>query len=60
MTDTLTTHPTPESEHDVSETAWWRQAAGFQIHPRSFADGTGAGLGGLRGITSRIPYLRSL
>jgi alpha-glucosidase len=39
---------------------WWRQAAVYQIYPRSFADSNGDGIGDLRGITSRIPYLTSL
>lgn len=39
---------------------WWRQAAVYQIYPRSFADSNGDGIGDLPGITSRIPYLKSL
>lgn len=39
---------------------WWRQAAIYQIYPRSFADGDDNGIGDLRGIVSRIPYLVSL
>jgi alpha-glucosidase len=39
---------------------WWRQAVVYQIYPRSFADANGDGLGDLRGIISRIPYLESL
>jgi alpha-glucosidase len=39
---------------------WWRQAAVYQIYPRSFADSDGDGIGDLKGITSRIPYLVSL
>ncbi|MFY9932558.1 MAG: glycoside hydrolase family 13 protein [Streptosporangiaceae bacterium] len=39
---------------------WWRQAVVYQIYPRSFADSDGDGLGDLRGIISRIPYLTSL
>ncbi len=41
-------------------TDWWRQATVYQIYPRSFADSDGDGLGDLRGITSRIPYLAGL
>ncbi|MCP2032585.1 alpha-glucosidase [Okibacterium sp. HSC-33S16] len=46
----------------ISETdaTWWRQAAVYQIYPRSFADANGDGLGDLPGIRSRIPYLRTL
>src|ERR1700729_4628405 len=39
---------------------WWRQATVYQIYPRSFADYDGDGLGDIRGILSRIPYLASL
>ena len=39
---------------------WWRQAAIYQIYPRSFADSNGDGIGDIKGITSRIPYLKSL
>jgi len=39
---------------------WWRQAAIYQIYPRSFADSNGDGLGDIKGITSRADYLASL
>src|SRR5690606_26911035 len=39
---------------------WWRQAAVYQIYPRSFADATGDGLGDLPGVTSRMGYLAEL
>jgi alpha-glucosidase len=39
---------------------WWRQAAIYQIYPRSFADTDGNGIGDLKGVTSRVPYLKSL
>ena len=45
--------PTPHPD-------WWRQAVVYQIYPRSFADSDGNGLGDLRGIISRIPYLAEL
>ncbi|WP_308798649.1 glycoside hydrolase family 13 protein [Agromyces silvae] len=56
------------TEHEASVDAsvisddpdWWRQAAVYQIYPRSFADSDGDGIGDLRGITSRVPYLREL
>ncbi|WWD08760.1 hypothetical protein V865_006873 [Kwoniella europaea PYCC6329] len=37
-----------------------RQAIVYQIYPRSFADLNGDGIGDLRGITSRVPYLKEL
>ena len=42
------------------EKNWWRQATVYQIYPRSFADSNGDGIGDLKGVTSRIPYLQSL
>jgi alpha-glucosidase len=39
---------------------WWRQAVVYQVYPRSFADANGDGLGDLKGITSRVPYLVKL
>jgi alpha-glucosidase len=39
---------------------WWRQAVVYEIYPRSFADANGDGIGDLRGITSRVPYLAAL
>lgn len=39
---------------------WWRQAVVYQIYPRSFADANGDGIGDLKGIISRIPYLKNL
>jgi alpha-glucosidase len=39
---------------------WWRHAAIYQIYPRSFADGSGDGLGDIAGIRSRLGYLSDL
>lgn len=39
---------------------WWRQAAIYQIYPRSFKDSNGDGLGDVPGITSKAKYLKSL
>ena len=44
----------------AADAGWWRQAVVYQIYPRSFADADGNGLGDLRGIISRIPYLAAL
>ncbi len=40
--------------------AWWREAVIYQVYIRSFADGTGDGVGDIAGIRSRLPYLRDL
>jgi alpha-glucosidase len=39
---------------------WWRSAVLYQVYVRSFADSDGDGVGDLRGIRSRLPYLREL
>ncbi|PRX38118.1 alpha-glucosidase [Meinhardsimonia xiamenensis] len=39
---------------------WWRGAVIYQIYPRSFQDSDGDGVGDLRGITERLPYVASL
>jgi alpha-glucosidase len=52
--------PAAAPSDGASEADWWRQAVVYQIYPRSFADANGDGLGDLKGITSRIPYLVSL
>ncbi|MGJ9421393.1 alpha-amylase family glycosyl hydrolase [Aeromicrobium sp. CF3.5] len=39
---------------------WWRQAVVYQIYPRSFADGSGDGIGDFAGVLSRIDHLADL
>lgn len=39
---------------------WWRDAVVYQIYVRSFASTGETGMGDLRGITSRLPYLADL
>jgi alpha-glucosidase len=39
---------------------WWRHGIFYQVYPRSFQDSNGDGVGDLRGVIQRLPYLRSL
>lgn len=39
---------------------WWRGAVVYQVYPRSFQDTNGDGIGDLKGITQRLPYIASL
>lgn len=42
------------------ENNWWKSAVVYQIYPRSFMDSNGDGIGDLKGITSRLDYLKKL
>jgi oligo-1,6-glucosidase len=39
---------------------WWKRAVVYQIYPRSFHDSNGDGIGDLRGIISKLDYIKSL
>lgn len=39
---------------------WWREAVFYQIYPRSFCDSNGDGVGDLRGIAAKLPYIADL
>lgn len=40
--------------------AWWKKAVFYQIYPRSFYDTNKDGIGDLKGIISRLDYIRGL
>ncbi|MFC5929223.1 alpha-amylase [Cryobacterium melibiosiphilum] len=58
-TDVLAPGTTPAAT-PLELAPWWRQAAVYQIYPRSFADANGDGLGDIPGITSKADYLQGL
>lgn len=39
---------------------WWKEAVVYQIYPRSFKDNDGDGVGDLKGIISKLDYIKSL
>ena len=39
---------------------WWKEAVAYQIYPRSFMDYNNDGIGDLKGITSKLNYLKEL
>ncbi|KAH8277806.1 hypothetical protein KR018_007653 [Drosophila ironensis] len=43
-----------------SDIDWWENASLYQIYPRSFQDSDGDGIGDLKGITSRLGYLKEI
>ena len=50
----------PDRMNTQDRHAWWKEAVIYQIYPRSFADSNGDGIGDLKGITSRLDYLKKL
>jgi alpha-glucosidase len=48
--------PSPQ-KHDAP---WWQHAVFYEIYPRSFLDSNNDGIGDLRGITSKLGYLKDL
>lgn len=39
---------------------WWEKGVIYQIYPRSFCDGNGDGIGDLKGIASKLDYIKWL
>ena len=39
---------------------WWKNETAYQIWPKSFMDSNGDGIGDIRGITSKLDYLKDL
>ena len=40
--------------------SWYKEMAVYQIWPRSFCDGNGDGIGDLKGVLSKLDYIKSL
>ncbi|UOE94914.1 alpha-glucosidase [Alkalihalobacillus sp. LMS39] len=40
--------------------SWWKELVAYQIYPRSFMDSNGDGIGDIKGIISKLDYLKSL
>jgi len=51
---------TPAHAVDAEGHQWWQNAVFYEIYPRSFADSNNDGVGDLKGITSKLDYLKDL
>ena len=45
---------------DAEGHEWWQHAVFYEVYPRSFADSNNDGVGDLKGITSKLDYLKQL
>jgi oligo-1,6-glucosidase len=45
---------------DNSSLAWWRTSVGYIIYPESFKDSNNDGIGDIKGIISKLDYLKEL
>jgi alpha-glucosidase len=43
-----------------SDELWWRNGIFYQIYPRSFQDTNADGVGDIRGVIERLPYVQAL
>lgn len=51
---------TSNTKSDVVDQKWWKEAVVYQIYPRSFKDSNGDGVGDLKGIISKLNYIKNL
>ena len=42
------------------EKKWWHDKVAYQIYPKSFCDSNGDGIGDLKGVISKLDYLKDL
>jgi oligo-1,6-glucosidase len=43
-----------------SQPQWWKESVVYQVYPASFCDSNSDGWGDLKGITSKLDYLKEL
>lgn len=55
-----TKNQNPSATDSIPNRAWWKEAVVYQIYPRSFKDSDGDGVGDLKGIISKLDYIKSL
>ncbi|MBS1530610.1 MAG: alpha-glucosidase [Bacteroidetes bacterium] len=53
-------HSNQNNIDDNIDRKWWKEAVVYQIYPRSYMDSNGDGIGDLKGIISKLDYIKSL
>lgn len=48
------------TRRSIMEKEWYKEMSVYQIWPRSFCDGNGDGIGDLKGVISKLDYIKSL
>lgn len=51
---------TKMQEGNKMKKKWWHDKVAYQIYPKSFCDTNGDGIGDLRGVISKLDYLKEL
>jgi alpha-glucosidase len=51
---------TVQAQTDAERHQWWQHAVFYELYPRSFADSNNDGVGDLKGIASKLDYLKEL
>lgn len=49
-----------QNNESIPGRKWWKEVVVYQIYPRSFKDSNGDGVGDLKGIISKLDYIKSL
>lgn len=52
--------PTSTVQLRPSTKKWWKESSIYQIYPASFKDSNGDGIGDLRGVISKLDYVKTL
>ena len=60
VTGVTTAAKTADTTALAKKPGWWKETVVYQLYPRSFQDSNGDGVGDLRGIISRLDYLKSI